>query len=74
MERCIVRNHGGSLTEFHTVFTPPPDSLRMACDHNDGTLLGWKYGEAPSYKGEAPPDPGHVLRSAGEVVSLNPKL
>ena len=34
---------------------------------------GWAYGEAPSYKGEAPPDPGHVLKPADEVVALTPK-
>jgi len=72
VERCILRNFGGSLEEFHSAFTPPPPHLRMACDHDDGSLLAWKYGERPSYKGEAPPDPGHVLKPANEAIALSP--
>ena len=47
VERCIIHSFGGTLPEFHAAFTPPPPHLRMACDHNDGSLLGWKYGEQP---------------------------
>lgn len=72
VERCILRNFGGSLEEFHRAFTPPPPHLRMACDHDDGTLLDWKYGEAPSYKGAAPQDPGHVLSPANKPLRLTP--
>ena len=74
VERCILRNFGSSLEQFHRVFRPPPPQLRMACDHNDGSLLTWKYGERPSYKGEAPPDPGHVLKASDKAVTLTPKL
>ena len=72
VERCILRNFGGSLEAFHAMFTPPPERLRMACDHDDGSLLGWKYGEAPSFKGQAPPDPGHVLHPPDQALSLTP--
>mgnify|MGYP003336665003 CR=1 FL=1 len=76
VERCILHNFGGSLDEFHRVFRPPLPQLRRACDHDDGSLLTWKYGERPSYKGQAPPDPGHVLEASDEALTLtpNPKL
>jgi hypothetical protein len=74
VERCILRNFGGGLEQFHQAFQPPPAHLRMPCDHDDGQLLPWKYGERPSYKAEARPDPGHVLTPSNEATVLTPKL
>jgi hypothetical protein len=60
VERCTLRNVGlvggpSTAAELRQHFTPPPDDLRQACDHDDGGLLPWKYGAQSSYRGGKPP-------------------
>ena len=51
VERCTLRQLGVESLDF----TPPPDDLRRATDHDDGDLLPWKYGDKPSYKSGVAP-------------------
>ena len=50
VERCSLRCLGQDAAAGRPQgFVPPPDELRGACDHNDGGLLPWQYGEKASF-------------------------
>ena len=50
VERCSLRCLGQDAAAGRPRgFVPPPDELRGACDHDDGGLLPWQYGEKASF-------------------------
>ena len=61
VERCSLRNLGRTAEQLHQCWSPPPDELRRAADHNDGGLLPWRYGEKPSYR-----EPEHAPKTPAE--------
>ena len=74
VERCTLRNLGLSTAELRQQFVPPPETLRQACDHDDGGLLPWKYGHQSSYRGGKPPTSATEKGRADAAAAARAKM